>query len=150
MRRGFIACIFICLSTLGTSGALADKCQRGIAFGFDTFSLAEFDCGNESDNMATCYSAKASNSKFWYSGEMCILNNNVIWRPTGRSYDFKVGRYKITPSTEKDGVNCFAASAIASTTSRNFYFCDLTKIGDSNKFSEGEVRQIMATKDTYR
>lgn len=150
MRRGFIASIVICLSTLGTSGALADKCQRGIAFGFETFSLSDFDCETETDNLKTCYSAKASDSKFWYSGTMCILSNNVVWRPSGRSYDFKVGRYKITPSTEKDGVNCFAASAIASTTARNFYFCDLTKIGDSNKFTRSEVRQIMATKETYR
>lgn len=150
MPRGITAIILASLCTLGTTGALANNCQKGIAFGFDTFSLSDFDCGNESDHMATCYSAKASNSKFWYSGEMCILNNNVIWKPSNRPYDFKVGRYKVTPNTEKDGVNCFAASAIASTTSRSFYLCDLTRIGDNNKFTKNEVKKIMSVRDTYR
>ena len=144
--------LFVVVVTVSSCTSL-DYCRQDIALGFDSFSKEEFTCEFTQSEAMTCYSAKASNTKHWYAGEMCVAHSEIVWEPPrkhAKKHEFDVGRYKVSTKTEKNGANCFFAGSVSPSSSHSFYFCDLDKSGPENKFTAQEVEEILSKKRIYK
>ena len=113
--------LFVVVVTVSSCTSL-DYCRQDIALGFDSFSKEEFTCEFTQSEAMTCYSAKASNTKHLYAGEMCVAHSEMVWNhlENTKKHEFDVGRYKVSTKTEKNRANCFFAGSVSPSSSHSF------------------------------
>ena len=116
------------LACLTPIKSYASSCSSSVKWGFGVLMENEYECEKEVLSGQTCFYAKASNARFWYSGAHCILtSNNSVYRRSKVTHDFKVKGYFINPYKADDGVQCFSAKRTAGNRSSAYEFCDFQK-----------------------